>query len=489
MSGLSLKWKYIGLTFLILFCVIGGFSYYNLRYQERIIREDDIERVQLISDIIKNGLYTIMLEGRGKEFQNFLETLIAEDIEEVRIFHPETGVILASSVRKEIGKPIYKDDMEKFRNQDFPQVFVHSKGEETLYSMVIPIPNERPCQRCHNDGKPIRGVLDVEVSMKKTHDRIAEFRKRTALFSVLSFLSLAAALGIMTTLLINRPIERLILTMKEVEAGDLSVRFRVKRKDEIGKLAESFNSMLGELKKAQDELQRCHLEEMKRIEKMATLGELASAIAHEIKNPLAGISGAIQVLAEDFEQGDPRKETIEEVLREIERLDKTIRDLLNFSRPVDPKIIEVDLKSIIEKSLSLVKNQAQKQNIDITFRYDDNISMMNLDPQQIQQVFLNIILNAFHAMPDGGQLLIEAKNRGDHVEVAISDTGVGIRQEDLKRIFKPFFTTRHTGTGLGLPISSNIIEAHGGEIKVDSTPGLGSTFRIILPIKEKKEVA
>ncbi len=491
MSGISLKWKYIGLTFLILLCVIGGFSYYNLKYQERVIREDDIERVKLISDIIKNGLYTIMLEGRGKEFQSFLETLIAEDIEEVRIFHPETGVILASSVKKEIGKPIYKDDMEKFRNQDFPKVFVHSKGKKTLYSMVIPIPNEKPCQRCHQDGKKYRGVLDVEISMKKTHDRITELRNRTIAFSLLTFFSLAAALAVMTSLLINKPIDRLIMTMKEVETGNLDVRFFTNRKDEIKKLADSFNSMIEELQKAQEELKRCHLEEMKRIEKMATLGELASAIAHEIKNPLAGISGAMQVLAEEFEDDDPRRETIEEVLKEIERLDKTIRDLLNFAKPVEPKIIEVDLKSIVEKSLSLVKNQAQKQNIHITFRYDDNLEMLELDPQQIQQVILNIILNAFHAMPEGGQIIIDVKKVDNYAEIAISDTGVGIKQEDIKKIFRPFYTTRHTGTGLGLPISSNIIEAHGGEIKVESTPGLGSTFKIILPItkveKENKE--
>jgi len=334
-------------------------------------------------------------------------------------------------------------------------------------------------------------VLDVEISMKKTHDRITELRNRTIAFSLLTFFSLAAALAVMTSLLINKPIDRLIMTMKEVETGNLDVRFFTNRKDEIKKLADSFNSMIEELQKAQEELKRCHLEEMKRIEKMATLGELASAIAHEIKNPLAGISGAMQVLAEEFEDDDPRRETIEEVLKEIERLDKTIRDLLNFAKPVEPKIIEVDLKSIVEKSLSLVKNQAQKQNIHITFRYDDNLEMLELDPQQIQQVILNIILNAFHAMPEGGQIIIDVKKVDNYAEIAISDTGVGIKQEDIKKIFRPFYTTRHTGTGLGLPISSNIIEAHGGEIKVESTPGLGSTFKIILPItkveKENKE--
>ncbi len=482
MNSISLKWKYIGFTFLILLCIIGGFSFYNLKYQERVIREDDIERVRLITDIIKNGLYTIMLEGRGKEFQNFLETLIAEDIEEVRVFHPDTGQILASSIPKEIGTFIYKEDMEKFKNQDSPHVFIHKKNNESVYSMVVPILNEKPCQRCHkNDGTYI-GVLDVEISMQKTMSRINEFRSRTIAFSLLTFLALASALAIMTNLLVNRPIEGIIRTMKKVEAGDLSVRFITKRGDEIGKLASSFNSMLSELQKAHEEIQRCHIEEMKRVERMATLGELAAAIAHEIKNPLAGISGAIQVLAEEFPEGDPRKETIEEVLKEIERLDKTIKDLLNFARPIEPRVIEIDLKSILDKTLSLVKKQAQKQNIKIELKYDEEIGLLKVDPQQIQQVFLNIILNAFHSMPDGGELTIEAKRLNGKVEIAIKDNGIGIPPEDLKKIFKPFYTTRYAGTGLGLPISSNIIEAHGGEIKVESTPGIGSTFRIILPV-------
>ncbi|GBE01339.1 sensor protein ZraS [bacterium BMS3Bbin06] len=478
----SLKWKYILSTLLILVVIISIFSCYNLRYQEDLITEDDEKRVELITDIIKNGLYTIMLEGRGREFQKFLESLIAEDIKEVRIFNPSDGKILASSIPTEIGKQIYKEDMSRFTTQRSPEVFIHSREHETVYSMIMPIMNDKPCQRCHGSSEKIRGVLDVEISMHKTASRIKELRHRTILFSILTFVSLSFALAILTTLLVNKPVEGIIRTMKKVEGGDLSVRFKTKRKDEIGRLAKTLNSMLTELDRARQEIQRCHIDEMKRVERMATLGEMAAAIAHEIKNPLAGISGAIQVISEDFKGDDPRKEIVGEILNEIERLDKAVRNLLSFAKPINPKKEVVNLKNLLEKTVNLISPQAERQNVKIKFQNNLTTETGTIDPEQIQQVILNIILNALHSMPGGGTLTVAVKDAPGAVEIDISDTGEGIPQEELKKIFKPFFTTRHTGTGLGLAISWNIVEAHGGRIDVSSTPGIGSSFTIYLPV-------
>ncbi len=478
---MTLKWKYILFTILILIVIISIFFCYNLTYQERIIKNDDIKRVELITEIIKNGLLTIMLEGRGKDFQKFLESLIAEGIEEVRIFDIYSGKILASSNPAEVGKEIHREDKEKLMTQKAPEVFSHVKDGTTVYSMLVPIENNTACQRCHTDGKALRGILDVEVSMKQTLQRIGELRKRTMLFSLITILSLAVALAVMTTLLVNRPIEGIIRTMRRVQEGDLSVRFLTKRKDEIGKLADALNRMLEELDRARKEIQRCHLEEMRRVEKMATLGELAAAVAHEIKNPLAGISGAIQVIYEDLNDSDPKKEVISEVLNEIERLDKTVRDLLFFAKPAEPKKIEVDIMSTIDRCISLIKPKAEKQNIRIEKQIQEN-AILKIDPQQIQEAVVNIMMNAIHAMPSGGTLTVSSKKTDDYVEISISDTGEGIPPEGLKTVFKPFYTTRHRGTGLGLSISRNIVEAHGGTILVDSTLGVGTTFKIRLPV-------
>lgn len=480
-SKLSLKWKFIGFTLFILLAVESMFSCYNLNYIRDLIKKDDITRVQLITEIIKNGLYSLMLQGRGAEFQNFLDSLIAEELEEVRIFDPYSGTIVASSVRSEIGQKIYREDIERYRSQAKPQVFVHKKDGQMVYSMLIPIRNDRACQRCHNDDRPVRGVIDVEVSMKRTHERLQTLKQRTVLFAILSSLTMGLGLFVLLSVLITKDLSRFMEVMRRIKKGDLSVRFAPRRKDEFRVLAETFNSMLNEIEQTRAELQRVHLEELKRMERMATLGELAAAVAHEIKNPLAGISGAIQVLREDMSEEDPRREIITEVLQEVERLDRTIRDLLRFARPQEPQKMDTELKELLTRTLGLIKLKAEKQNVVIETDIKKEVTI-NVDPQQLQQVLLNLILNALQAMPSGGKLTISADVEDGYCSITVQDTGEGILPEDLPNLFRPFYTTRGRGTGLGLSISKNIVEAHGGSIDVESRPGKGTKFIVRLPI-------
>lgn len=478
---MNLKSKYILFTTCILFVIIGAFSYQNLNLQEKEIQEDEKERVSLITEIIRNSLITIMLEGRGREFQKFLETVITEDVEKAWIFTPD-GTIISSSLPSQINTPVPPEHMARFKTQKVPEVFSHEREGKTVYSMIAPIYNERPCQRCHGTKGEVIGILDIEVSMAKTIQRINDSRKRMALFSIITLIVISISLSILTTYLVNRPIISIIDTMKKAEAGDLAVKFLARRKDEIGKLASSLNSMLFELDKARREIEKCHFEDIRNIEKLATIGEMASAIAHEIKNPLAGISGAIQVLAEDFSATDPRKEVITEVLNEIDRLDRSVKELLVFARPPDLHPVLTSLQPIIERAIRLVDLQAQRQGVITKLIPGDDIGEINVDPEQMQQVFLNLMLNALQSMPAGGTLTIATyftSNR-DEAEVAFSDTGQGIEEYALKNIFKPFFTTRHAGTGLGLAISRNIVEKHNGKIVVESRIGIGSTFHVIL---------
>lgn len=464
--------------------ILSVFSWQNLKIQEQQIESDDKERVKLITEIIRNGLITMMLEGRGLEFQRFLETLIAEDIEEVRIFDQE-GKIIASSIPKEIGNKIYKKDLDMFRNQKEPDVFTHREENKIFYSMVVPIENEPACQKCHTDGVKYRGVLDVEISMDKIMNRLQSFRFQMVVFSVLTILALSISLTLMTKHLINEPIKGIMKTMKKAEEGDLSARFETNRSDEVGKLSNSLNSMLYQLDSARKEIEKLHHEEYKRIEKMASIGELAAAIAHEIKNPLAGISGAIQVFAEEFPNDDPKKEIVDDVILEIERLDKAVRDLLNFARPPVPHPLFTNVSSMMERLINVISTRAEKQNIDIRLHMDPDIDSAFLDPEQFQQVFLNITLNAIQSMQDGGTLEINVSKRDAMIEFSFKDSGIGIPGENAKNLFKPFFTTKNTGTGLGLSICKNIVDQHGGSIEVISRPDEGSTFIIRTPLKER----
>lgn len=460
--------------------ISGALSYRFFRFEVREIIEADREKALLIAEVIKSGLATVMLEGRGAEPQSYINSFVAEDIETVRLLGSD-GRIMYSSQTGDTEAAMQSEDLLKLTG---PQLSaISSESQRPLYRIKVPLFNERPCQRCHiAPTNRLLGVLSMELSMQNVLRTTGEIKKRGVLYFITSLLVLSALLAVMTTYLVNRPLNGIVGTMRKVEEGDLQVRFKTRREDEIGMLALSFNSMLDKLGKMRQELESCHVDAMQRVEKMATIGELAAAIAHEIKNPLAGISGAMQVFAEDFPEDDPRKNIINDVLGEIERLDRTIRDLLSFARPPDPHPVKTPVTPVIERAVRIISAQAKKQDVDIELALTEE-HPFHIDPEQMQQVFLNIMLNALHSMPGGGKITITTQPTEQGTEILIADTGRGISSEELKNVFRPFYTTKYTGTGLGLSISKNIVEKHGGKLAVESRPGVGSTFRIALPVE------
>jgi PAS domain S-box-containing protein len=230
---------------------------------------------------------------------------------------------------------------------------------------------------------------------------------------------------------------------------------------------------------------------MRRMDKLASLGQLASGIAHEIKNPLAGIGSAIQVLSSSIQLDDSQKVVVKEILNQVNRLDGTIKNLLGFAKPGQPKLMATDLREIIEAVMFLVSPRVKKHNIQIHLDLQKDLPRMMIDPQQVQQALLNVVLNAVEAMASGGTLSISSKEivapgpskkeKKPYVSLIISDTGTGVSEEVMAQIFNPFYTTKPAGTGLGLSITQRIIEQHNGRIDIKSESGKGTTFTIELP--------
>ena len=225
---------------------------------------------------------------------------------------------------------------------------------------------------------------------------------------------------------------------------------------------------------------------MERADRLASVGEMSTDLAHEIKNPLAGIGSAIAVLADDFPPDDPRREIVRKVLEQLARLDKTATDLLSFGRPSPPEFGWVDINALVKKTLFFVSQHPEAKKIHREDELTRGLAAVWADEKQIQQVLFNIIINAIQAMRAGGILRIETdgirRNDEEFVRVRITDSGKGIPPGELSRIFAPFHTTKTQGTGLGLPICRQLMEQHGGSIKVDSRLGEGSTFAIELPV-------
>ena len=226
--------------------------------------------------------------------------------------------------------------------------------------------------------------------------------------------------------------------------------------------------------------------EIKQKEKWAAIGELSSNIAHEIRNPLASLKGSIEMLKEDSVPRNYKERLMEIALSEMNRLNRIITEFLTYSRPSPPEYKKFDLSRVLEETSELLSNVEQnKKHVLIKKNFPDALEI-EADPHKMRQVFWNLGINAIEAMPDGGELIISAGNGDGFAEIAFQDFGMGIDERNIEKIFYPFFTTKEQGTGLGLAIAYRIIEEHNGRMNVKSSPGIGTTFEIILPKTNEK---
>ncbi|MBA1147134.1 sensor histidine kinase [Ectothiorhodospiraceae bacterium WFHF3C12] len=266
-------------------------------------------------------------------------------------------------------------------------------------------------------------------------------------------------------------IGQLVDGAEEVASGNLSWRIRPVGRDEVAILARAFNGMAERLQR----VVRSTVE----MEKMALLGQFAAGIAHEIRNPLATVKTSVQGLA--VGEADTERRQILNVLGdEIDRLDETLEEVLNFARPHEPQFETVSVRDLFRRLLGMVDKQARDAGVS-TVAAGLRDAHVQADPFHLQQIMMNLVLNAMQAMPEGGQLTLRAAAAGDNIEIEVRDTGVGIPADALGRITDPFYTTRADGTGLGLAITRQLVELNRGELSFASAPGQGTTVTITLP--------
>jgi signal transduction histidine kinase len=221
------------------------------------------------------------------------------------------------------------------------------------------------------------------------------------------------------------------------------------------------------------------------LEKLACVGEMAAAIAHDIKNSLAGINAAVQVLAEDLPDDDSIREITDGITREIQRLDGSVKDLLSYARLPEPRLVRTSVLAIIDRVARLVAPKAEELGIEIEMGPFENEAELDVDPEQMEQVFFNIMMKELQSMAEGGgKLIIKASfdRKKGTAEVSLSDTGPALPKSALERLFEPSFSSRQAGTGLGLAVTRNIVENHGGTILAKSRKGKGTTFSVVLPL-------
>jgi len=384
-----------------------------------------------------------------------------------------------SGVREDIIRAIGETDLNKLetRLKVYATVVEETRRENTWDAQTE--------SRLREEGRKLKEFSDsiTHLERKRVNDIILS-SKHILIFSFWAILASALLISHFISQKIVRSLRAIEKMTKSISEGNFHRIGGFHARDELGSVMSAINSMSEELAHREEQIIQS--------KKLASLGILTAGVAHEITNPLNNISMIAQTYEELYEQlhEKDRREFMSKVDAETERIRKIVKNLLDFSKPKDANPSEADINVVIQKTLTLVQNMIDVQNIETTVRLEDGLPRLFIDEHQIQQVLVNLVTNAVQAMSPGGRLFIASrlgKDR-DSVEITVMDTGKGITPEFLPHIFDPFFSTKgEGGTGLGLSVSYGIIKQHKGEIRVESKVGVGTTFTIELPRYHQEE--
>ena len=309
-------------------------------------------------------------------------------------------------------------------------------------------------------------------------------RKIVVVIAAAGAICICAVLVVTLGFVVSRPVVELQEKIERVRDGDLNVTVNfANRNDEIGDLGRNFNDMVQQLRESRQEIQRLYRTQISRAEHLATLGELAAGLAHEIRNPLAGIAGVMEIVGRDLPDTSPARDVVKDVRGEILRVNRIVTDLLETARPKAPEYRLSDFNATVEHAVIFARQQTLAKPVNVEFIADSTPVPIEHDSAQIHQVLLNLLLNSIQAIDGPGEVRVQVGHSNGTANVSVSDNGAGIAPEHLPNIFRPFYTTKGKGTGLGLSLAKRIVEDHGGQIDVTSEVGKGTRFEVRLPVR------
>ena len=535
MQPRTLKFKVGAYTAAALAAVMLVFIALVVNHQREQLLAQAATHVSQLSEVISKSTRFAMLHNQPAYVDRIIHDVTNQErIDRVRIFNKD-GRIIHSTYPPELGVVVDRKaeacfhchqrekPLERIPQSQRSRVFNNPDGRLMLANMEV-IRNEPSCYNAachqHTSAQSVLGVLDVVYSLD---DMERTLRNNTITMVVLSLgfaLFVALSLSFLVHRLVHVPLRDLEGGANRLAAGDLEHQIPVRSADELGELAKSFNSMTASLRASQLE---CNLlahtleqkvekrtEELRiaqaeavRGEKLASVGLLAAGIAHELNNPLTGVLTFSTLLRKKMPDGSQDAEDIDLVIQETKRCATIIRRLLDFAREKKPEKKFADLNQIIVETERIIERLAHLADIEIRKELDPALPRIWVDADQIKQVIMNMLVNAQQAIEKKGTITVRTRVAPEPkrlsrktapvqmVEISISDTGCGIPEKNLERIFDPFFTSKEVGkgTGLGLSVSHGIVRAHGGLIEVESAVGEGSTFRVYLPLEPDPDAA
>jgi two-component system, NtrC family, sensor kinase len=504
----------------------------SARTQERQLLDSMILGADQLSRSIASSTWHAMLADHRDAVYAVMQTIAEKQgIDKIRMFNRD-GQVMFSTVPGEAGLRVNQrneacsvchaslEPRTTVNPHTRARVFETEDGHRSL-AMVTPIYNEPACSQAachaHPPSMKVLGVLEVALSIAPVDQEVADMKMRAFVITAIEIGLISVFIFYFSRRFVARPVQQLVQATKAISKMQLDKPVAVEGgSQEIEELADSFNSMRGRLHHAMTELNEAaetmeakvteRTEQLKQAQvklmqsdRLASLGQLSASVAHEINNPVSGVLNLSMLMQRLLkEDGIPQeriadfRKYLQQVINETTRVGRIVSDLLSFSRRSKPQRTQADLNKIIRSTVSLVSHKMKLANTEVRLDLQEDLPSVQCDSSQIQQVALNLVMNAaesMHHRAEGGLVQVTTRATADAILLVVSDNGEGIPKENLGKIFDPFFTTKPEGkgVGLGLAVLYGIVEAHGGEVDVKSKLGEGTTFTITLPLAPAAE--
>lgn len=501
-------------------------AYLNTKRQEKELLAAMILGADQLSRSITSATWHAMLADHRSAAYEVMQTIaLKQGINKIRIFNKEGYVMFSTDPDdpKQVDKDaeacaLCHSALQPLVKVDVPsraRTFRAHDGQRKL-AMVTPIYNEAACSQAachaHPPGVKVLGVLDVALNLDRVDEDVAALQRRSLLVTGIHVVLIGIFIVFFSRRFVDRPIRELIDGTRAVSAMQLDKPIEINSSEELGELANSFNVMRERLQQARAETHRFTQEleakaeertkqlqiahqKLLQSDRLASLGQLSASVAHEINNPLSGVLNLSKLMQRILtDDGVPASRVQEfrrylsQVINETARVGRIVSDLLAFSRRSKPQSKRTDLNEIVRNTISLLSHKLKLSNVEVEENLAPDLPAVRCDGSQMQQVVINLVMNGAEAtQPRGnGKVIVRTSTRSDEktAVLEVEDNGEGIPPEFLSKIFDPFFTTKGEGKGVGLGLSVvyGIVEAHGGELEVNSSLGRGTVFTVTLPL-------
>ena len=463
------------------FVSIVSFTVFNFFLSNKLLTHTEEAFNQI--DVLKSQYYFIISKHDGRIIKSML-TNIKQDKNVLRTFLVNSKLKV---VYPDTYTELFRDTNQfaaLFSKQNDITIVNHNEGQVPFSRVFIRLQNVASCHSCHNPANQANlGMIVMDLKNDETRGIIALTQRFSVYYTIFILLSIFTLVAYLHYKYIRKSIKQFKSTIKLINQGNLAARLEIPEAKELGGLSQDFNSMLETFENTQKELQLFHKKQLQNSQKLATIGEMSARVAHEIRNPITGIARAMEVIIAEMKD-DSNKPILEEIQRQANRVNQAISNMLKFSRSKELYLQNGNVNDIIKSLLFFLENQAHDKTINFGLDLSDSVPESWFDHELIENVLLNLSLNAIQSIPENGSILFRSSfdNLQKKIIVSVNDNGSGIPLEIGLEIFNPFYTTRTQGTGLGLAISKDIIEKHNGELWFENNNGSGCTFFISLPI-------